>query len=482
VKSYSRSHWRACFFVAVLCTLLSLTVFAAAANPVPYVSSPVSPTAVAPGSAGFTLNVYGAGFVPGAVVNWNGSARSTTFVSGHQLQAQILASDIVTATSGIITATNPGPGGGVSSSTYATVEVSAPRNNIRINPSESYALRNQEVWAAATADFNHDNKLDLLVAGGGPDVVYANGNGDGTFGSHALFPAPEAAGINFGDFNNDGNVDFFNLFTSATVFLGNGNGTFTSTSGSFGTFVDTFARPTVVGDFNGDGNLDMAVPDAAAYTIFVLLGNGDGTFQSQLSSGRLMQPFALVGADFNGDGIIDLVTETLTSHITSYDLDIQLGNPDGTFQSPITVATLTGTSKSFGTNLFVTDVNGDGKFDVVAGVTGQVAVLLGNGDGTFSGPAFYSTGFGSNLDFSLQTGDFNSDGKTDIVISGLEGVAKLRVLLGLGDGTFQPSLPVQLPILAAAETGITVGDLNSDGKLDMIMLGANAGIIVFTQK
>ena len=463
---------------AVLCS----SAFAAAANPVPYVSSPASPTAVAPGGAGFTLNVYGARFDPGAVVNWNGNARATTFISGHQLQAQIVSSDITAATSGIITVTNPGPGGGDSSSSYATVEVSAPTARILTDPAKFYGLTKQEVFTTVTADFTHDNKLDVLEGGGGGQILYSSNNGDGTFGKAVVFTSPQGPGIGFGDFNNDGNVDFFSLLSSVTVVLGNGTGGFTSTHQSFGNFANTTARPSVVADFNGDGNLDLALPDAAADAVLVLLGNGDGTFQSQLSYGPLQQPFGLVAADFNGDGILDLVAETLTSRANSFNLAILLGNADGTFQTPVTVATLTGTSKSFGINLFVSDFNGDGKFDVAAGVTGQVAVLLGKGDGSFSAPAFFSSGYSSSVGFSLQMGDFNSDGKTDILSSGLSGVSKLGVLLGNGDGTFQPITPIQLSRPTSAETGITVGDLNADGKLDMIILGGSEGIIVFTQR
>src|SRR5439155_11032187 len=85
-----------------------------AANPVPLISQPLVPDAAAPGGAGFTLTVNGTGFVSGASVNWNGSARTTTFVSNSQLTASILASDIATANTGSITVMNPSPGGGSS--------------------------------------------------------------------------------------------------------------------------------------------------------------------------------------------------------------------------------------------------------------------------------------------------------------------------------------------------------------------------------
>src|SRR5277367_527088 len=85
---------------------------ALAQNPVPQIVGPVHPDAVAPGGGDFTLSVYGANFVPGAVVNWNYQPRTTTFVSGHELQAQILSTDIAQNTAGYITVANPAPGGG----------------------------------------------------------------------------------------------------------------------------------------------------------------------------------------------------------------------------------------------------------------------------------------------------------------------------------------------------------------------------------
>src|SRR5437773_808217 len=84
------------------------------ANPVPLINQPLIPDAVAPGGAGFTLTVNGTGFVSGSVVNWNGSARATTFVSTSQLTASILASDIATASTASVTVLNPSPDGGTS--------------------------------------------------------------------------------------------------------------------------------------------------------------------------------------------------------------------------------------------------------------------------------------------------------------------------------------------------------------------------------
>src|SRR5439155_23111954 len=91
------------------------------ANPVPLINQPLVPDATAPGGPGFTLTVNGTGFVSGALVNWNGSPRATTFVSDSQLTASILASDIAIASTASVTVVNPSPGGGESNAAFFPV-------------------------------------------------------------------------------------------------------------------------------------------------------------------------------------------------------------------------------------------------------------------------------------------------------------------------------------------------------------------------
>src|ERR1017187_3492528 len=108
-------------FALFLAVLTVLTVFAGSAtaqNPVPFIDQPLVPDATAPGGAGFTLTVNGAGFVPASVVNWNGSPRATTFVSRSKLTATILASDIAKASTAAVTVVNPNPGGGTSNTQF----------------------------------------------------------------------------------------------------------------------------------------------------------------------------------------------------------------------------------------------------------------------------------------------------------------------------------------------------------------------------
>src|SRR2546430_10661747 len=210
----------------------SVTGMSAAAtaqtNPVPLINQPLVPAATAPGGPGFTLRVNGTGFVSGALVNWNGSPRATTFVSGSELTASILASDIASASTASATVMSPGPGGGMSNIIF--FEVTPPSSSISLSRSTLNASSGPD--SIATADFNGDSKLDFAVANlFGNSVSIFLGNGDGTFQGHVDYPT--------------------------------------------GLGPDS----VVVRDFNGDGLFDVAVRSQDSNEVSVLLGNGDGTFQ-----------------------------------------------------------------------------------------------------------------------------------------------------------------------------------------------------------
>jgi hypothetical protein len=197
--------------IAPAIILLTCLSSALANNPIPTVVGPVVPQAVVPGSGAFTLKVYGANFVSGAVVNWNRSPRSTTFISARELQAQILASDVATATAGYITVTNPPPCGGVSSASYAIVEVHSPTDTIIATKPHSYLPDNPPDFLVMT-DFNNDGTLDF-AASYGSEIKVLLGTGNGTFrhsstAAYGYFGTGPAA-IASGDFNNDGNEDLF---------------------------------------------------------------------------------------------------------------------------------------------------------------------------------------------------------------------------------------------------------------------------------
>jgi hypothetical protein len=477
-----KTNCRAAYILGIAAFAFLLGSTAHAVNPAPTVTGPANPQAIVPGSEDFTLTVYGANFVTGAVVNWNGSPRSTTFVSARELRAKILASDVVKPTAGCITVTNPAPGGGPSSSSYAIVEVHQPTSTI--TPGQPHYDRLVDNLESATAaDFNGDGKLDLLGGAGVGKVYLLTGKGDGTFtnkvvgdGYYSVFNC----NLPVGDFNNDGKLDYIfpmGQYPNSAVVkvrLGNGKGSF-RTSGKYGPFQT--CPDIVVGDFNEDAKLDFATADPAD-GLHIFLGNGDGTFQRGASYGILGASNPVVG-DFNGDGKLDLVVESWSGIL------LLLGNGDGTFQGPQTIFP-TAEICGAGIPLIVNDFNGDGKLDLAfcsSSGNGQIGVLLGNGDGTFKKPVYYHAGNNYST-WAFAAGDFNSDGKTDFIVWYLTTPPEhlhFAILLGNGDGTFQKETSVSLPD-NIEDVAMVPGDFSSDGLLDFATLPLAGGTQVYTQK
>lgn len=184
-----------------------------------------------------------------------------------------------------------------------------------------------------------------------------------------------------------------------------------------------------IGAFQTGGPPSLAVTNALAGTVSVLLGNPDGTFQSHVDYPTGYRSFAVIAADFNGDGKLDLATADASSDAVS----ILLGNGDGTFQSAVNYS-----AGTYPTGLVAGDFNHDGHLDLAAAdyEGNTVAVLLGNGDGTFQAPVTYPTG---NTPYNVVTADFNADGKLDLAVVNADSET-ISVLLGNGDGTFREPL------------------------------------------
>jgi|HubBroStandDraft_6_1064221.scaffolds.fasta_scaffold00377_5 hypothetical protein len=226
-------------------------------------------------------------------------------------------------------------------------------------------------------------------------------------------------------------------------------------------------------------DLDLAV--AADQKVEMFSGNGDGTFQYvwERTFPGMGNGVSIFAGDFNGDGILDLLTEDQYG-----DVYLLLGKGDGTFRHPGTA--ITSFPPSTCGLVTVNDFNGDGKLDLLMYCPGleenQIVVLLGNGDGTFQQPVMSTVNPASP--FTLAAGDFNSDGATDIIVSnaGTINQYQFSIFLGNGDGTFQPQQVVTLPRGYYGEGGMAVGDFNSDGLLDFLSVDAYYEGVIYLQQ
>src|SRR5437762_1762 len=223
------------------------------------------------------------------------------------------------------------------------------------------------------------------------------------------------------------------------------------------------------GDPHGEGTLDLVLANSLANSVSVLLGNGDGTVQppyvvATFAADMFLIPVAV--ADVNGDGRLDLVTASVGNVMGA----VMLGNGDGTFKKPV-IMPFIGDPES----IVIRDFNGDGKMDLAFcnddAPDAKVTVMLGNGDGSLQPAQRFSVGAAESE--SLAAGDFNGDGKIDLVVANA-GTNNISVLLGNGDGTFQAART--FPVGNRLEF-VAVGDFNGDGKLDVAVASYNTNTV-----
>jgi hypothetical protein len=324
------------------------------------------------------------------------------------------------------------------------------------------------VSSIVAADFNGDGNLDLATANGpsngGVSVLY--GNGDGTFQSQTNYSAGTfPTTLTLADLNGDGRTDLVvgNTFANEAEVLLNTGSSFTL-SGTIA--LGGFPMGIAAADFDRDGHVDVAAVNQGTSDITVKLQRPDGTFAAPaLRVGSL--PITLASADLNRDGAADLIT----LNAQSSNISVLLGDSTGSF-SAATNYSVAGNP----IDLVVGDFNGDSRSDMAVisfGTTGTLSIFLGYGDGTFAS-VLQTTPVNGPI-FSLAVGDFNHDGKQDLAIAyqdNLTSQYEVRILDGQGNGTFTPEVAAY--VLSEGPLKLIAADFNSDGWLDLAVLGPNS--------
>ncbi len=357
----------------------------------------------------------------------------------------------------------------------------------------------------AAGDFDGDGRVDLAATAGGPggSVTALRGLGDGTFQDQVPNPVgPGPVAVITGDLNNDGRADIVTANRDSndiSVLLGNGDGTFQP---EVRVPVGQAPAGLVAGDFNNDGNLDLAVVNYGSDDVSILLGNGDGTFHElRDAQGRPRRPKvgprprAIVAGRFQGGlfGNLDLAVansgfDDALGRLGPGSVSVLLGQGDGTFmaESPVSVG---GPAQPFTPVALVAgNFNGDlatdlatlssGISDTFGQFPGEVAVLLGNGDGTFTPrPPFSAVSYpplglavaGSHAD----SGSFLGVTSDLVVTGGFDGLTGSAALfLGQGDGTFAiPGGDRRFPTGSAPVAAVAT-DLGAD------FLGEDPGLVI----
>ncbi len=326
-------------------------------------------------------------------------------------------------------------------------------------PSSNSPVASTNVQFVATGDFNNDGIADYATVTSDGKVVVQLGLGSGLFQStYTSSISTSLNGLVTGDANGDGKLDLVAISSSDTtisVLLGNGDGTFQTPGSS-----QVLAAPDgpsflAIADLNGDGLLDLVETGSSAGTVGVFLGNGDGTFHAEQTYGVGSGPNSVVIADFNADGSQDLAV----SNQNDGTISILLGVGDGSFHTQTTVNYPWGDSAGI---LAVGRLRTNGAVDLIAPdlYDPAIFVFLGNNDGTFTSPARYDINGNSVGQAALV--DVNHDGKLDMVATYNNQIA---ILVGAGDGTFGSEQDFST---GNGVVNVALADFNNDGLIDFI--------------
>jgi adhesin/invasin len=328
------------------------------------------------------------------------------------------------------------------------------------------------------ADINNDKKLDAVVPDAFGNVYTFLGTGKGTFttgGAYAL----EVYGsgnslVALGDFNNDGALDLLDTAnnTTSSVSLGRGDGTF-QTAQFYNFAGPSQAQTMVVADFNGDGFPDVAAQGIPNGSVGVILGSSHGALTAKPVYTTVCTNcfvYGIAAGDVNGDGKQDLVATTSVNNTVS----VMFGTGTGKFGKPKNYPTGASAQEM---QIYLVDVNGDGKLDIVtSNADGSISVLVNKGSGTFAAPVLItSLDSLTQEDDQLTFADFNGDGKMDIAVAAnpaRTNAQAVYVLLGNGNGTFASPITTTTGYFMQS---LVAGDFNGDGKQDLFVTTTNWG-------
>ena len=307
----------------------------------------------------------------------------------------------------------------------------------------------------ALGDWNGDGKVDLAIANGSQDYTISTYHGDGTglFNASRVYDGDFVpSNITSGDVDGDGRADLVYLTNRAIALRGRGDGSFHSLPLSFVAGITPNAPR--VADLNGDGRADIVVPERSGAGFWVYLSIAGGTVDAGRLVATAQKSFDVALGDFNEDGKVDALAANAGVNMAQF----FAGRGDGTFAAGVQVA-----AGPF--NPVVVDLNGDGHLDI-ASTAANLQISLGNGDGTFKPPSNY----GANRQLQgLAPADYNGDGKLDFAgpdSHNLDAVHQLTVYLSLGNGTFDAGkdyATVKQPYSIAG------GDFDGDGKPDVVV-------------
>jgi hypothetical protein len=338
-----------------------------------------------------------------------------------------------------------------------------------------------QAYSIAMADFNHDNRSDIVVANSGTDDLNISfGLGNGTFESQMIYSTGIDSHPQYvitGDINNDNNLDIIvvnSKHDSIGTIMGYGNGTF-ATETVYPTGTNSHPSAVVLGDFNNDNRSDLLVVNTDTDSLAMFIGFDYALFKTPVTYGSIenLGPQAIVTSDFNNDNYLDIAA----AFFNSGTVGILLGYGNGSFDDMMTYPQ---ENDSILAALAVDDVNNDDKLDIVVVDygTNNIVILLGYGNGSFATSMIFSTGNDSRP-YAIVIADFNKDGRLDVAVANFES-NNVGILLGYSNGSF--ATVMTYPTGGGSNpVAIAVSDFNKDDRLDIAVVNdgtSNIGILL----